>query len=709
MKKKKFIFYMMAAVMVLQIAACSSSSEGIPLHENWKYSLDDNSSFKNDDLDDSAWETIDLPVLLSKERARQVVWVRNKVIIPESMKGRELSFYGGKIWDADKTWFNGEVIGVTGSEHPDFFSAWNQDRDYHIPSSRIRYGTENTIAIRIYSNQKPLVNGKPFIGESRQVTTHTFWKSFFARYVPLATGLLTLFLGISSLFQFLMDRQDKVSFNYAIVSFIWTTVSMHYYLPDFGISYNLKDNLNYFLLAVLVLWIYLFLESLFRLSYRKVRIVIYVLIVSAGFLCFSATPEDPITGWRSDLVGAMAVFPQLCWGYLIVKSREKYEAKIILGAYLLFMFSLFRDLLALTNVISFNYFTMPFGYTALIVAFGVILAFKSIRVSRKLQKSTVDIEDRNLQLSGVLGNIRSAVVSLTGSTAELSDTSRDLTKRMDSQGASLEETSAAIEEVTASFQSVVDNAQLQDGNIKQNLSLVQQYIVSIGKITSAARSAADLSSQSRQEALESRESLNKIVEGMNRIKDSSGAIREITVMINEISEQTNLLSLNASIEAARAGEHGRGFAVVAQEIGKLADRAIQQAKSIQVITGETLRDIEEETEIILVSNRAIDNVEISVNDVGGAVESILTLCIEQDNLSRTIQEKMNTISDQSNEITRSTTEQSSTISEVSKALDSLTGIMYGVIMSAEKVFQVFEKIQGHINSLEKAAEETREE
>jgi len=34
--------------------------------------------------------------------------------------------------------------------------------------------------------------------------------------------------------------------------------------------------------------------------------------------------------------------------------------------------------------------------------------------------------------------------------------------------------------------------------------------------------------------------------------------------------------------------------------------------------------------------------------------------------------------------------------------------MYGVIMSAEKVFEVFKKIQVHIDTLEKAAEETRE-
>jgi len=65
---------------------------------------------------------------------------------------------------------------------------------------------------------------------------------------------------------------------------------------------------------------------------------------------------------------------------------------------------------------------------------------------------------------------------------------------------------------------------------------------------------------------------------MESLKVSFQSVSEVTNIMTDIADRTNLLSLNASIEAARAGEHGKGFAVVAQEVSKLADNSIENAK-----------------------------------------------------------------------------------------------------------------------------------
>lgn len=683
------------------IAVSCSTGITLPLETGWRLSMDDNGQNGTIDYDDSSWTVIDLPAMLSREKKRQVLWIRKSITIPEDFRNKDLSLYAGKIWDADTVWFNGEIIGTSGSEHPDFFSEWNMDRVYHIPQGIIRFKENNIIAIRIYANQKALVNGRPYIAQSRQVRIDSFWKKFMAQYVPMATGFITLLMGFSTLFQFFNNRTDKVSLHYTGVSFLWSILTLHYYIPNFGISYNIKENLNYFLLAVEIGWIYFFLESLFNVRYKKIRIVIICCVCAGSLLSLTGTENDPVTGWRSDIIGALGIIAQVIWGYVILKSiRVKREARIIFAAYIIFMLLLLHDILALTNIISYDFFYIPLGYTAIIIAFGTILGFQSINTARQLTAAGMEVEKKNASLNSILNNIRHAVTELSHNSGELDKTTQTLTKRMDSQGASLEETGAAIEEVTASFESVAASTTQQDENIISIKDLILQYVESINKITGAARNALDLSDRSREQTGESRESLNKIVEGMNKIKSSSGAIREITEMINDISEQTNLLSLNAAIEAARAGEHGRGFAVVAQEIGKLADRAIQQAKSIQNITNETLHDIEEETRVVLSSSQSINDVEKSVHNVGSAISLILELCLSQEKLTDNIQRNMESIAVQSGEITNSTREQSTTISEVSRALDNMTSIMYEVITNADALFDVFGKLQSQIGNLQ---------
>ena len=107
-----------------------------------------------------------------------------------------------------------------------------------------------------------------------------------------------------------------------------------------------------------------------------------------------------------------------------------------------------------------------------------------------------------------------------------------------------------------------------------------------------------------------RETIQETSKRIKRLGESSQEIGNIVELINDIAEQTNILALNASIQASMAGEAGRGFAVVADEVQRLAERAANATKQIEML----VRTIQADT------NEAVVSMERSTTDVvGGAL------------------------------------------------------------------------------------------
>ena len=147
---------------------------------------------------------------------------------------------------------------------------------------------------------------------------------------------------------------------------------------------------------------------------------------------------------------------------------------------------------------------------------------------------------------------------------------------------------------------------------------------SIEEVSGNAERSADVARHSVDVAHKGGDAVRRTIDGMNAIREniqetskrikrlgeSSQEIGNIVELINDIAEQTNILALNASIQASMAGEAGRGFAVVADEVQRLAERAANATKQIEVL----VRTIQSDT------NEAVVSMERTTTDVvGGAL------------------------------------------------------------------------------------------
>jgi len=235
--------------------------------------------------------------------------------------------------------------------------------------------------------------------------------------------------------------------------------------------------------------------------------------------------------------------------------------------------------------------------------------------------------------------------------------------------------------------------------IQQSQIVVNSYIESLNKLAKAADTAEILSRKSTEETDVITRKLENIREGILQLKSSSDSISEMADIINNIAEKTNLLSLNAAIEAARAGDYGRGFGVVADEIGKLADSSLIQSKTIQKVIGDIVKNIDMETSLVIESANSVNDVRNAVNNVAIAVESIISLCRDQQELTSDIKHYMESVMKGSSSISTATREQNTAMNEVLTTVEALNLIVSRINTSTDSIVDMSQKLSRRIDVL----------
>ncbi|MCK5136649.1 MAG: acetylxylan esterase [Bacteroidales bacterium] len=124
----------------------------------WKFSTGDDPAWASTGYDDSDWMKIQAGTPWEDQGFGEYdgyAWYRQTVVVPATLKKDAVKNGGfilcvGKIDDVDVTYWNGEFLGQTGKLPPNYETGYGDQRAYEISVDKIKWGEENTVAVRVY-------------------------------------------------------------------------------------------------------------------------------------------------------------------------------------------------------------------------------------------------------------------------------------------------------------------------------------------------------------------------------------------------------------------------------------------------------------------------------------------------------------------------------------------------------------------------------
>lgn len=251
----------------------------------------------------------------------------------------------------------------------------------------------------------------------------------------------------------------------------------------------------------------------------------------------------------------------------------------------------------------------------------------------------------------------------------------------------------SAEETRQRTTSVADSSGRQAEKVRGITKTINDMAESFDGMAKRSRQSNEVARRSVEHANKGSEMVQQTIAGMDNIRDqiqdtskrikrlgeSSQEIGDIVELINGIAEQTNILALNAAIQSASAGGAGRGFAVVADEVQRLAERATNATRRIELLvqtiqadTQEAIASMESTTAEVVSgakksedAGEALDQIRTVSNDLSDLIDEIATAAQKQSDVATQVAGDMNTIL----EIAIKTSEGSS---QTARAMASLT-------------------------------------
>jgi twitching motility protein PilJ len=353
---------------------------------------------------------------------------------------------------------------------------------------------------------------------------------------------------------------------------------------------------------------------------------------------------------------------------------------------------------SLKRVFPNNVWAIGSGIVAILSIVGLLWTIN--RDQRKRLASTQELNQRNqeaiLRLLDEMGSLAEGDLTvkatvtedITGAIADsINFTVDELRRLVGTINDTAVQVAASAQESQATAMHLADAAEHQAQQITSASAKINEIASSIDQVSKNSAESADVAHRSVEIAAKGADVVRQTIQGMDNIRDqiqetskrikrlgeSSQEIGSIVELINDIAEQTNILALNAAIQAASAGEAGRGFAVVADEVQRLAERASNATKRIELLvqtiqsdTNEAVSSMEQTTAEVVAGARlaedaglALGEIEKVSNDLADLIQNISTAARQQSAAATNITATMSVIQ----EITTQTSQGASQTAE----------------------------------------------
>lgn len=400
---KSITFSLIIVIGILSFLAdpaCAQLPENpLILDGTHKFSQDDNPAYALTEYDDSSWQDIIIPGSWQSQSIKPrkgIGWYRLHSVIPAEFRNSDPAILLGRIGDADEVFFNGVRIGGEGLIGRQFIGASKIPRLYKIPSERIRFDSENIIAVRVLNTY---LNGGIFdrgvkIGDYRDLLLET--RERYGEYLILEFCFFTFFglFFLSCLFFYIKGLRDREYF------YFWLFITLYSALFFLGsitfYSTGLKTRLiqqvvnaiSAFLPASLLLLLLHFYKEKFTMYARGLVASFMVIALMTTFFHSYTTRMALFTLWKILFIITAAYLAFIAMKALV---RQLYESGIIaLGITGLIFGFIFESLGGVDLLHITGFFLWDYAVAFFMVCVIYALASRYTRI-KELQSASVKI------------------------------------------------------------------------------------------------------------------------------------------------------------------------------------------------------------------------------------------------------------------------------------------------------------------------------